>query len=188
MKKTAEKIAMAVSYLLLLAGVSYSANTLDITSDKTSIMANGVDRANLNIKLRAEPSVIGNVHVTVSVSGSGTMDGYSCDINMTEGCSEFGTGSLCSSSGTAKKNGFSEGQCWRQLSSNAPGTITVTASAPGFPSGSVTVVSTALDTDGDGIPDSSDNCPTVSNPSQTDTDNDGFGDACDAFPRNKKKH
>ena len=35
------------------------------------------------------------------------------------------------------------------------------------------------DTDGDGIPDALDDCPTVADPSQTDTDNDGFGDACD---------
>ena len=39
-----------------------------------------------------------------------------------------------------------------------------------------------LDTDGDGIPDSSDNCPNNYNPDQTDTDGDGFGDACDICP------
>lgn len=37
----------------------------------------------------------------------------------------------------------------------------------------------AGDFDGDGIPDSVDNCPTVPNPDQTDTDGDGIGDCCD---------
>ena len=37
----------------------------------------------------------------------------------------------------------------------------------------------ATDTDGDGVPNSLDNCPTVANPAQTDTDSDGLGDACD---------
>ena len=40
----------------------------------------------------------------------------------------------------------------------------------------------APDGDGDGIPDASDNCPSVANPSQTDTDGDGQGDACDSSP------
>ena len=35
------------------------------------------------------------------------------------------------------------------------------------------------DSDGDGIPDATDNCPTVPNPDQKDTDGDGIGDACD---------
>lgn len=37
------------------------------------------------------------------------------------------------------------------------------------------------DTDDDGVVDSSDNCPTVSNADQTDSDVDGRGDACDAY-------
>lgn len=48
---------------------------------------------------------------------------------------------------------------------------------------------TATDSDGDGIPDATDNCPTVFNPirpmdngKQPDTDGDGVGDACDPCP------
>lgn len=38
------------------------------------------------------------------------------------------------------------------------------------------------DQDGDGIYDSSDNCPSSANAEQTDTDNDGVGDTCDETP------
>ncbi len=36
------------------------------------------------------------------------------------------------------------------------------------------------DSDGDGVPDASDNCTLVVNPDQTDSNGDGFGNACDA--------
>lgn len=36
------------------------------------------------------------------------------------------------------------------------------------------------DTDDDGVPDSSDNCPYTPNPDQADSDGDGVGDVCGA--------
>jgi len=41
------------------------------------------------------------------------------------------------------------------------------------------VVSGGIDTDGDGVVDACDNCPSVPNPGQQDTDGDGIGDVCD---------
>jgi len=43
----------------------------------------------------------------------------------------------------------------------------------------VTPVNVEPDTDGDGVPDSQDNCPGIFNPSQRDSDGDGIGDVCD---------
>jgi hypothetical protein len=39
-----------------------------------------------------------------------------------------------------------------------------------------------VDSDGDFVPDVSDNCPFVFNPDQLDSDHDGIGDACDPTP------
>jgi len=48
----------------------------------------------------------------------------------------------------------------------------------------VTLVGTTAtgDTDSDGVPDATDNCPTVSNASQSNVDGDANGDACDNCP------
>ncbi len=40
----------------------------------------------------------------------------------------------------------------------------------------------SVDTDNDGVGNNADNCPAISNASQTDTDSDGMGDACDSTP------
>jgi hypothetical protein len=48
-------------------------------------------------------------------------------------------------------------------------TVTLTTGGGGDP----------VDTDGDGIPDTTDNCPTTPNADQLDSDNDGRGDVCD---------
>ena len=77
----------------------------------------------------------------------------------------------------------------------APGTYTVTASAPGYLAASVTRVVTAggtifgsvglkksivpVDFDGDGVTDDTDNCDQTPNPDQLDLDGDKTGDACD---------
>src|SRR5262249_56705512 len=37
----------------------------------------------------------------------------------------------------------------------------------------------ATDSDGDGVPDGMDDCPTVADPTQADADADGVGDLCD---------
>jgi len=62
-----------------------------------------------------------------------------------------------------------------------PLTVTVTDECGNTDTSAVTIVvsSGTTDTDGDGIPNTTDNCPNVANPTQTDTDGDGIGDACD---------
>ncbi len=51
---------------------------------------------------------------------------------------------------------------------------------PDMGDGGATDMAAGDDTDGDGVPDATDNCPETPNEDQTDTDGDGEGDACDA--------
>lgn len=51
-----------------------------------------------------------------------------------------------------------------------------------YPGNTVVFTTVGVDTDGDGVPDSTDNCDTVANPDQADSDHDGIGDACEASP------
>ena len=56
-------------------------------------------------------------------------------------------------------------------------TVLVALMAIGIPWG--TASAEEPDTDGDGVFDIDDNCPTVPNANQLDADGDGVGDACD---------
>lgn len=57
--------------------------------------------------------------------------------------------------------------------------LTYTPNDSGCPSSVIVEVGLTTDTDGDGVFDVNDNCPTEVNPDQEDTDGDGIGDECD---------
>ena len=62
-------------------------------------------------------------------------------------------------------------------------TSTNTEVLPRIPVGTspfAVAITPVTDTDHDGVPDKADNCPAVSNPTQSDADGDGLGDACDS--------
>ncbi|MFM9028666.1 MAG: thrombospondin type 3 repeat-containing protein [Bacteroidota bacterium] len=53
--------------------------------------------------------------------------------------------------------------------------------------GVVIITGPLTDTDGDGTPDATDNCPSVANSDQLDQDVDSAGDVCDVCPNNPEK-
>ena len=67
------------------------------------------------------------------------------------------------------------------LFGNASSTSQASTGVVGPDDGGYSVVASVLgtDTDGDGVEDGSDNCPSTYNPGQLDTDGDGQGDVCD---------
>jgi len=58
-------------------------------------------------------------------------------------------------------------------------TATITSTTSESDPSNNTDEATIPDTDGDGVPDPTDNCPNDANPGQEDTDGDGVGDVCD---------
>ena len=58
--------------------------------------------------------------------------------------------------------------------------FTIFAAMAGAMALGMTPAAFAQDSDGDGFPDASDNCPLVANPDQADCDTDGTGDACES--------
>jgi hypothetical protein len=69
--------------------------------------------------------------------------------------------------------------CVRHTSAATYATATDTTLTVGGVADTFTSTTVELDTDGDGVPDTGDNCTLVPNPSQCDSDGDGFGNRCD---------
>jgi hypothetical protein len=74
---------------------------------------------------------------------------------------------------------YNGGKCCSPLGNGTFGSDPICGDTDHF---SDVAAGTLADTDGDLVPDVSDNCPTVFNPDQKDSDGDGLGDACDPTP------
>jgi Tol biopolymer transport system component len=85
-----------------------------------------------------------------------------------------------------------DSDCWHCILRQPP-TCLVEHNPSDCPAGStcqpevIIAVTSPTDTDGDGVPDDQDNCPTIANPGQEDSDGDGVGDLCDVQPIAGKK-
>jgi len=117
-------------------------------------------------------------------------DGYCCDTACDGSCDVCsaiygGTAGTCTIVPQGSFNG--EPTCSPYTCSGSSATCPITCAgdldcAPGYICGPAftCILESELDSDGDGVPDATDNCVDIMNADQTDTDGDNFGDACDA--------
>ena len=91
-----------------------------------------------------------------------------------------GTDTVSDLSGTLAYTGSSQGATAAGAYAIEPTGITSSNYSITFVAGSLTII--VGDSDGDGVRDPSDNCPTTPNSDQADTDADGVGDVCDNAP------
>jgi hypothetical protein len=118
---------------------------------------------------------------TVITSAPVTITGISpaAPVSVVGGTYSLGCGgTFTSAAGTIISN---QTVCVRHSSAPTPGTPVNTILTVGdFPDVFTSWTSAVLpDTDGDGVPDASDNCTLVANPGQCDSDGDGYGNHCD---------
>ena len=150
---------------LTIGGVSDTFSVTTLASDITPDAFVFVDQTNV------QPNALISSN-SVTVAGINTV----ASISVLNGQYSINGGTYTSLSGTVN-NGDTVRV--RQTSSSNFSTTTGTIITIGGVSDTFSVT-TLLDTDADGIPDVSDNCPNIANANQLDTDGDGIGDACEA--------
>ena len=97
------------------------------------------------------------------------------------GCAADGLSAVCSAVTPANPVGYGD------VCTSPPNACGATAGGTVQCDGTCSAVTpAATDTDGDGILDCVDNCPTVPNPDQVDSNHDGAGDACEPTPDHEK--
>jgi hypothetical protein len=135
-----------------------------------------------------QPGSFYTLHISRGGAGSGTVtssDGYiSCGMDCAEQYEPNATITL-----TAAPIGGSQFNGWSGCDSVSGNQCTVAMSIDKTVTAQFNLIQTtttttmlAADTDGDGIADSTDNCPNMYNPQQLDADSDGIGDVCDSTP------
>jgi gliding motility-associated-like protein len=138
----------------LSAGASFSGNNGVITKAPLTVTANNDNGVD------TDPAYSGGNGVTYQgFKGS-------------DGISDLG--------GTLTYTGSSQGATAEGIYAIEPTGITSSNYSITFVAGTLTII--VGDSDGDGVRDPSDNCPTTPNADQADTDGDGVGDVCDNAP------
>jgi hypothetical protein len=150
-------------------------------SSSTVLRFYSKDNANNSETIRTEIYTIDTTPPTTTASPSGGT--YSSAQNVTLTCSD-GSGSGCQMTRYCLGSGCTPLTTYSgAINISSSNTLRFYSTDNANNSESIKTetytIQVVIDTDGDGIPDSSDNCPTVYNPTQTDTDGDGIGDACD---------
>ena len=138
----------------LSSGASFSGNNGEITKAPLTITANDDNGVDTN------PAYSGGNGVTYQ--------GFK------------GSDSEADLSGTLAYTGTSQGATAAGTYAIEPTGITSSNYSITFVAGTLTII--VGDSDGDGVRDPLDNCPTTANPDQADTDGDGVGDVCDNAP------
>ncbi len=150
---------------LTIGGISDTFNVTTLASDTTPDAFVFVDQTNVqpNTLITSNPVTVAGINTVASISVS-------------NGQYSINGGTYTSLPGTVN---IGDTVRVRQTSSSNFSATTEAVVTIGGVSDTFSVT-TLLDTDADGIPDVSDNCPNIANANQADTDGDGIGDACEA--------